>query len=65
MWNLIGAPDDADAFVERFPTKKAAVERGATILSWEDWDLDVARASLAKGSDCTMGDAGSLRVVKS
>lgn len=64
MWKLIGAPDDADAFCETFSTKKAACERGAEIMSWENWDKQTAYDCLYAGKDCCLGDAGSIRVTK-
>ncbi len=64
MWNIIAAPDDADAFVEKFPTKKAAIERAATIMSWDDWDIGTARTCIKSGCECTLGDAGSIRIEK-
>lgn len=65
MWNLIGVPTNADPFVETWSTKKGAVGRGAEILSWDGWDLELARKNLAKGSSCCMnGYGGSLQVVE-
>lgn len=64
-WQLIGAPDDADAFVETFKTKAEAVERGADLLQWQGWpDRVVAVNALSDGADCCYGDAGSLRIVR-